>query len=446
MLTATVAVPTTAHRFALGAIAGSLGIFALLRLAWIETHLILPLTRLQAGLAVGLFGTPAAPVEATLACSGTDALALCLGAVLAYPVAWRTRLAGAAGGVLVVLGLNTLRIGTLGWVAASPAWFEVVHVYVWPAALMLGIAAYVLIWMRVADQAPGQARPRRAPQPSRRFVVLAGTFLLAFAVVSPLFAASPLLPVLAAFVVRAAAGVLTAAGVSATAAADVLWTSRGGFLVTHECLATPLMPIYLAAVCAYATTWPRLALAAGAAFPLFVALGIARLLVVALPGVADSPTFFVHAFYQLILGAIVVCVAARWRHGAGAAPGPALVGIGVGVLAITLLAPAFAYARVVTAQGGAPLADPQGALAFLPPFQIGLYLALGAAAFGAVGWGRFVAGLAVLGLGQAAGLLALHALAAHAGLAAQVRDVRGWAVAGPVLVFAAVVHVARARR
>ena len=37
-------------------------------------------------LAVGLFGTSALPVEVTLACSGADALALCLGAILAYPV------------------------------------------------------------------------------------------------------------------------------------------------------------------------------------------------------------------------------------------------------------------------------------------------------------------------------------------------------------------------
>ena len=445
MLTATAAEPTTARRFALGAVAGSLGIFGLLRLPWTEAHVVLPLTRMQAGLAVGLFGTPAAPVEATLACSGTDALALCLAAILAYPVAWRARLAGAAGGVLLILSLNTLRIGTLGSLAASPAWFDAVHVYVWPVALTLAIAAYVLTWMRLADRAPGQAR-RWPPQPSRRFVLLALVFLLLFAAVAPLYAATPFLLALEGFVAGTAAVILATAGVSASATANVLWTSRGGFLVTQECLATPLIPIYLAAVCAYAATWPRLAVGTVAAFPLFVALGIARLLVVALPGMADSPTFFVHAFYQLILGALIVCLAARWRHGAGAAPGPALVGILVGVLVISLLTPAYAYAREVTDLGGAPLDDPQGALAFLPPFQVGLYLALGAAAFGAVGWSRFVAGLAVLGLGQAAGLFLLHALAGHAGLTAHVRDVRGWAVAGPVLIFAMVVHVARARR
>jgi len=120
------------------------------------------------------------------------------------------------------------------------------------------------------------------------------------------------------------------------------------------------------------------------------------------------------------------------------------VGAVVGVVLICLLGPL--STRVVTYQAGAPLADPQGALGLLPAFQVGLYLALWVAAFVAVGWTRFLAGLAILALTQTAGLLALQALASHSGLTAHVRDVRGWAVAGPVLIFAAVVHVARPRR
>jgi hypothetical protein len=93
-----------------------------------------------------------------------------------------------------------------------------------------------------------------------------------------------------------------------------------------------------------------------------------------------------------------------------------------------------------------PLDDPQGAMALLPAFQVGLYLALWIAAFVAVGWRRFLAGVALLWLTQTAGLLVLHAIASQSGLTAHVRDVRGWAVAGPVLIFAAVVHAAQARR
>jgi len=444
---------TDAVKFALRGVAWSLGFFGLLRLNWTEAHVVLPFTRVQGWLAVGLFGTPTLPVEVTLACSGADALALCLGAVLAYPVKWRTRLAGAGGGAALILGLNTLRIGTLGRVAASPAWFNTLHVYVWPAVLTLAIAGYVFAWMRLADRrhtldekevAPREAFLTGRPKPTRRFVVLTVAFLILFSAASPLYLQSASVFALAGFIARAAAVILGVVGVSAHAAANVLWTPRGGFLVTQECISTPLIPVYLAAICTYSTTWRRLILGVLATLPLFIALGIVRLLVVALPDVVASPIFFVHAFYQLLLGAVVVFLAALWRHGGRAALGHALVGVIVGVAFVHLVGPF--YTRIVTYPAGAPLDDPQGAIALLPAFQVGLYLALWVAAFVAVGWWRFLAGLAVLGLTQTTGLLALHALASTSGLTTHVRDVRGWAVAGPVLIVAAVVNVARARR
>ncbi len=456
MLTDTSRLPSNALRFVLQGVAWSLGLFGLLRLPWTEAHVVLPLTRVQGALGVGLFGTPTLPVEVTLACSAADALALCVGAVFAYPVQWRTRLTGAAGGIALILGLNTVRIGTLGLVAASPAWFYALHVYVWPAVLTLAIAAYVFTWMRLSDRTPlailpagGPISPpttaRPTPQPSRRFVVLTAAFLVVFAAASPLYLESSRVLALAGLIARAAAAILGVVGVSAQAAGNVLWTPRGTFLVTQECVSTPLIPIFLAAICSYSTTRRRLLLGVLATLPLFTALGIVRLLLVALPdAVMASPLFLVHAFYQLLLGAVVVFLAAVWRHGGSRALGHALAGIMGGVLFVYLLGPV--YTRVVTYPAGAPLDDPQGAIAFLPAFQVGLYLALWVAAFVAVGWRRFFAGLAALGFTQAAGLLALHALAGTSALTAQVRDVRAWAVAGPVLIFAAVVNIARTRR
>lgn len=447
--------PTDALRFVLGAVAGSLGLFGVLRLSWTEAHLMLPLTRVQGELALGLFGTPALPVEVTLACSGADALALCVGAVLAYPARWRARLAGAAGGIALILALNTLRIGTLGRVVASPGWFEALHVYIWPAVLTLAIAGYVFTWMRFADarlrehmvisrfQSPLATAPP-ALRPSRRFIVLTVIFLVVFAAASPLYLESPQVLALGGVIAGAAAAILGGLGVGAQAASNVLSTSRGAFVVTQECISTPLIPVYLAAVCAYSTTWRRMLLGVLAALPLFIALGIARLLVVALPdAVMVSPLFLVHAFYQLLLGAVIVFLAALWRHGGRAAPAYAAAGIAAGVLFVFLLGPV--YTRLVTPQAGAGLDDPQGAIAFLPAFQVGLYLALWVAAFVAAGWTRFIAGLGILALTQVTGLIALHALAVS-GLVAHVRDVRGWAVAGPVLIFATVVTRVRAAR
>jgi len=442
-----------ACKFALRALAWSLGFFAVLRLGWTEAHAVLPFTHLQAALAVGLFGTPASPIDATLACSGTDALALCFGAIFGYPVQWRKRLLGAAAGAGVILALNISRIGTLGRAAASPSWFNALHVYVWPAVLTVAIGGYVFAWMRIADHRPATSGGADAPGPSGGvrlrptggFVVLTAAFLLVFSATSPLYLESAGVLALAGFIARAAAALLGMVGVGAQAAGNVLWTPRGGFLVTQECIFTPVIPIYLAAICAYSATMRRFTLGILATLPLFTALGIARLLVVALPdAIVTSSTFMVHAFYQLVVAAVLVFLAARWRHNGRAAVGRALVGLIGGVLFLQFFGPV--YTRLVTRLASLPLDDPQGAIAFLPAFQVGLYLALWIAACLAVGWRLFVAGLAALALTQVAGLLALHSLVAHAGLTPHVRDVRGWAVAGPLLIVAAVVSVARSHR
>src|SRR5687768_9253948 len=76
---------TDTVKFALRAAAWSLGFFGLLRLEWFAAHVLLPVTRAQGAAATAILGTPTMPVEVTLACSGADALALCLGTILAYP-------------------------------------------------------------------------------------------------------------------------------------------------------------------------------------------------------------------------------------------------------------------------------------------------------------------------------------------------------------------------
>ncbi|MEO8678257.1 MAG: hypothetical protein ABI665_04375 [Vicinamibacterales bacterium] len=452
MLTDMVRHPSDATKFVLRGVAWSLAVFGVLRLPWIEAHAVLPITRLQAAVAVGLLGAPRLPVEVTLACSGADAMALCLAAVLAYPVGWRARLQGAFGGAALILAINTIRIGTLGRVAASPGWFLALHLYVWPAILILAIAGYVFTWMRLADRprATGgavdlaQHRLTDRLQPSTQFIVLAGVLLLLFVAASPFYLESAGVLALAAVIARGAAAVLNVAGITAHTDGNVLWTARSAVMVTQECISTPLIPVYLAAVLTYSGNWKRLALGILATVPLFMALGAARLLLVALPGLVIAPIFFVHAFYQLLLGAVVVYIAARWRHGHKSAPGYAAAGVLAGALFILWLGPF--YTRIVIAQPLTPFNDPQGAITLLPSFQIGLYLALWVAAFGWAGWRPFVAGLALLGLTQATGLLALNTLAAHAAMALHVRNVRGWAVAGPIVIFAMVVNLARTRR
>ena len=146
-----------------------------------------------------------------------------------------------------------------------------------------------------------------------------------------------------------------------------------------------------------------------------------------------------------MLAAVAVSIAAFWSHGrVGRATAAALAGMIAGVAGGWLFAQVPVPAGALGA--GSPLDDPQGALAFLPAFQAGLYIALWIAAFVGSGWKRFLAGFAILGLTQIALFTGLQALAAHSDLTPHVRDVRGWAVAGPLLVILAVVNVERLLR
>ena len=440
--------------FAARGAAWSLGLFGLLRLREVEAAGLLPLTQLQARVAAGAFGRPAAPIDVTLACSAADALALCAGAILAYPASWAARLKGAAGGIALILMLNTIRIGVLGRAAGTPGWFEALHVYVWPALLMIAIGGYVFAWMRRTERSAvdsaGPLSPVVAASPAITLftvpaALLMGTFLLLFVAAAPLYLESTAVLALAAFIARAAAGVLHLVGAPATVAGNVLWTARGGFMVTQECVATPLIPVYLAAVIAFSRTPRGRAIGLAVAAPLFVGLAVARLLVVALPAaLVGSPLFLVHAFHQLVFAAALVFLAARWRHGTGpTAWRRALLGGALGGVCVTVLGPPCAAALRWAFTEAAT--DPQGALAFLPAFQFGLYVALTVAAFVTLDFKPFAAGLAVLGLSQLAGFALLQLAAAQASFLPHVRDVRAWALAGPLLVVTVLVSNDRAR-
>ena len=447
--------PPRATVFLLAALAWSLGLFGLLRSPWAEGWLVLPLTRLQGQAADYYAGRPPVPVAVTADCSGTDVLALCLAAILAFPVPWRARVAGAAGGLALVLALNTLRIATLGRAAASPALFEVLHLQVWPAILILVTAGYVFAWMRVTVVA---ARGRTEPDASaagvalspilRRFAPRAAVLLVGFALCAPWIARSHVLLEAGAWIVRAAAFWLTAAGVAATASGNMLATSRGAFVLTPECIATALVPLYVAGVLAARLSWRQRALAVAAAPPLFALLAIARLLVLALPpAIVASPLFLVHGFHQLVLALVGVVLLAFWREPPRTRSGlraarRALAALGASAILAAALGPALTTAVLGAAGAVASLAphtltaltapgDAQGALALLPAYQVGLLLAIGMTAF--PGWRRFLSAFGLLLASQVVLLVVLGETAEHAGLVAHALFLRAWAVGVPVV-------------
>jgi exosortase/archaeosortase family protein len=438
--------PRSANKYLLRALVTGFGLFGLLRLPWIEAHLVLPVTRLQGEVAASVFNTPSAPISVTLACSGTEVIAMCLGAVLAYPVRWSARALGAVMILAVILGLNTVRIGTLGLVVSDPSWFDALHLYLWPAFLALASAGAVFWWMRHADHTTTTATTTTtsAIAPSWRFVSLAMVLLVLSALTAPMYIESAAVEVFGALIAATAAVLLTTAGALAHATGNILWTSRGGFSVTGDCVATPLVPLYLAAVWVYAPTWAHKMLGTVAAVPIFLLLGVVRLLLVAVPQTMAAPETATHAFYQVVLAVVLVVIAGRWQHGLRSAFLPIIGGLVAGTLLV--LVAGGVYTDLVLRPMPQPFLDPQGAVTFLPAFQIGLFVAVGIAAVRGVRWPMVGIGLLLLVASHVAGAWWLNHTGVPALLAAHISAVRAWAVAGPLLILSVMVAHAHTRR
>ena len=378
-----------ALRFALTAGAWFIGLFGLMRLGWVERQLLVPFAQLQERVADQLTGAPTDAVYVDASCSGGDAMALCLGAVLAFPAPWSARLRGVGVGLLVIAAFNIVRIGNLSLVAVYPSLLDILHVYVWPAILILVAVAYVYAWMRrqmgPAVHGAGSDPGAAWHGPARRFLLLTVVGTAAYFAAAGWVYESALLRTLGGWVAMTSAGILAALGVSATASGNIVTTTHGAFIVTQECIATPLIPVYVAGALAVPfARWQRVA-ALGAAPAIFFLLGVARLLVLALPTtLIASHTVAIHAFSQMLVAGLLVAGLAGLSARSVGRPHPArrAVGaIGVGIVAAVVVGPLWSDllhravdgGQLLVQHGGHRLVDdPQGAITILPALQLGL--------------------------------------------------------------------------
>jgi exosortase/archaeosortase family protein len=419
------------------------GAFGVLRAPIVEARILTPLTSFQGTIAAWHTGGSAPmPVAVTLACSGADVIALCLAVTLAYPVAWRRRVAGAALGLVSILGLNTVRIGSLAALSSTP-YFDLAHVYFWPALLTVATLAYVAAWMWMADGHASWGGVEFG-DPRLRFAAFAVVLVVAFAAAAPWMMESAAVLALARVAAASAAALLEGAGLTATHTNRLLTTPYGSFFVTGECVTTPLMPLYVAGVLAAPLSRSRRLAALLAFVPVFAILTTLRLLTLAVPpAVVRSPLFLTHGFHQIVLAVGLVCLAAvlarrpdvpgRLRHaGAGIVAGALIVALAGDAYTQVLLAAAGQVARVapwmLTTLAAA--SDDQGALAILPALQVALFGSLWIAAVGLTRLRRFGVGFGILAATQMA-LLGAAGLLGLAGLGLPVVATRAWALAVP---------------
>ena len=438
-------------RFALTAGAWFIGLFGLMRLGWVERQLLVPFAQLQERVADQLTGAPTDAVYVDASCSGGDAMALCLGAVLAFPAPWSARLRGAGIGLLVITSFNIVRIGNLSLLGDNLPLLDLLHVYIWPAILIVVAVAYVYAWMRrqmgPAVHGAGSDPGAAWHGPARRFLLLTVVGTVAYFAAAAWVYESALLRTLGVWVAMTSAGVLAAFGVSATASGNIVTTTHGAFIVTQECIATPLIPVYLAGALAVPLArWRRVA-ALGAAPAIFFLLGVARLLVLALPTtLVASHTVAIHAFSQVLVAGLLVAGLAGLSARSVGRPHPTrrVVGaIGVGIVATLVVGPLWSGLLYQAVDGGQVLVqhgghrvvdDPQGALAILPALQLGLCAACWAAIGWRGPWRRLVLGIVGLAGLQLTVLLVLGELSHHMGFAPHVSLIRAWGVVAPLAV------------
>jgi exosortase/archaeosortase family protein len=424
----------------LAAVTWNVVLFGLLRLPWTAVHLLWPLVGFQQGL-VAAMGFSASRVFVSLECSGAEVMALCAAVLLSYPVAWRVRLAGAAGGVGLLLLANAIRIGILGRFVTS-AFFSLLHLYVLPVILIVIAAGYAFAWMAWSMRGGGSKEERR-PAMRARFFWVGGGFLAVYAAMTPWLLTSPLVRRAAGGAAYAAAILLNAAGVDSTAAGPLLTCGHAAYLVTSECILSPLLPLLLAAAVAASTGTLRRVVLVAAALSLFAAASVGRLLVLALPSsLVGHPMFLAHGFRQLLLGLGVVAVAA-WACEPSAAlrvrtVWRAVLAVLVSVVVAAAVAPFLGRLLASVTRGVAltPPHDEQGALALLPTYQVALLTALLLVMRVRPGIG--VLALAAVVVSQLGLFRGLRELALRSGELASPTPVRAWAVAVPlVLAFVA---------
>ena len=436
------------QRFLLQALAWNIAFFGLLRLTWIEEHVVGAIVEFQTTL-VTWYGVAAHKgIIVNASCSGTDVMALCGAITLAYPASWRRRFAGAACGLAVILTLNAIRIATLYLAASDPARLDLLHLYVWPTTLAAVTAAYLFAWICWSERkSPVIDVDRRWV----RFGLFTAGSLAVYAASVPWIFASPLMAQMGTWTVGAGGAVLSSMGASVTTTGNVLLTGRGAFQVTPECLYTPMTALYLAGVLALPASGRRRLGWCLLGIPLFLAFGVARLLVLALPPfVADSPVFLAHGFYQIVVGASAIMVAAHASLGARAglrASGRTVVALAAALAGAILLGPVWESALVRTAhivQAIVPMTtatllqtgDRQGALALLPAFQVGCMIGLWMAVTGGQNRRRLLTSLAVIAGSQLALLVVLGIMRSSLEIEPHALVIRGWALVVPLVVAA----------
>ena len=152
-------------------------LFTLEMLVPVQQHVIIPFTSLLAHLSAALivpfdssvaaygkvlqFKDTGFAVSIEAGCNGVEATIVLIAAVIAYPASWRARVSAICLGFLAIQVLNLARIISLFYLGNwNMQFFEWIHLYLWPALIMLDVLIVFIVYLRYLSRTePGPAAP-----------------------------------------------------------------------------------------------------------------------------------------------------------------------------------------------------------------------------------------------------------------------------------------------
>lgn len=145
------------------------GLFSVEMMAPVQEHVVVPFTSLLAKISAALifpfddsviaygkilqFEDTGFAVSIEAGCNGVEATIVLIAAVIAFPAGWKVRLIAIFLGFLTIQALNIVRIITLfylgNWDIDIFSW---VHLYLWPALIMLDVLVVFIVYLRYLSQ------------------------------------------------------------------------------------------------------------------------------------------------------------------------------------------------------------------------------------------------------------------------------------------------------
>ena len=140
-------------------------LFTLEMLTPVQEHVIVPFTTMLASISAWFiapfdsnvmaygkilqFRDTGFAVSIEAGCNGVEATIVLIAAVVAFPASWKARTVAILGGFLAIQVMNIIRIISLFYLGD---WdleiFKWVHLYLWPALIMLDVLVVFVVYLR----------------------------------------------------------------------------------------------------------------------------------------------------------------------------------------------------------------------------------------------------------------------------------------------------------